>query len=296
MTDDTQPIEQAPAAPVVEAEQPVSLPDPSTVPGDTDDTTTAETDAKPVEETDDSDKADDANEDSDDADDVEAEKPKRRSGVQRLKDQNRRLQAEIEAIRASATRAGAPADLDAAIQAEIGPPPREQDFSDYLAFEDAKALWRTEYALTKRDIRGRVEQATTRQQQRIDDLRADYEEGQATARKSISDYDAVLRSAEKAPVAPHVEGLILESEKSALLAYHLAKNQDKLERLNALPPVAAAREIGRLEARLSLPNPNKATAAPKPIAPVKGGASPTKAPAEMSMEEYAAYRAKGGRG
>jgi hypothetical protein len=294
MTDDTQPIEQAPAAPVVEAEQPVSLPDPSTVPSDTDDTTTAEADAKPVEETDADDKADDANEDSDDADDVEAEKPKRRSGVQRLKDQNRRLQAEIEAIRASATRAGG--DARSAVEAEIGPAPREQDYSDYLAYERAMTAYTVKEAIAEERIRERAGQMNARQTERIRDLVEAYEDGQDVARKAIPDYDAVLKSAKNAPVAPHVEGLLLESDKAPLLAYHLAKNPDKLERLNALPPVAAAREIGRLEARLSLPNPNKATAAPKPIAPVKGGASPTKAPAEMSMEEYAAYRAKGGRG
>ena len=240
------------------------------------------------------DKADEES-DGEDTDDAEAEKPKRRSGVQRLKDKVQRLEAEL-AERNSAPSVRSNADLDAAIQAEIGPPPRESDFSDYLAFEDAKALWRNEYALAKRDIRGRVEQFTARQQERVRDLVSDFEEGQITARKSIPDYDTVLKSAAKAPVAPHVEGLILESDKSALIAYHLAKNPEKLDRLNALPPIEAAREIGRLEARLSLPSAKTATNAPKPIASVKGGASPTPKLGEMSMEEYAAARSKGWKG
>lgn len=288
----TEATEQAPAGLVIEAELPVSLPDPN--PPKVDEVAPKETDAKAAEEADESDKADEATEEDDNADDVEAEKPKRRSGVQRLKEQNRRLQAEIEAIRASATRAGG--DARSAIEAEIGPAPREQDYSDYLAYERAMTAYTVKEAIAEERIRERAGQMNARQTERIRDLVEAYEDGQDAARKAIPDYDAALKSAKNAPVAPHVEGLILESDKSALIAYHLAKNPEKLERLNAMPPVAAAREIGRLEARLSLPSTNKATSAPKPVAPVKGGASPTPKITEMSMEEYAAARAKGWKG
>lgn len=242
-----------------------------------------------------SDSADEAAEtdDSDDADDTEdddkAEKPKRRSGVQRLKAQNQRLQAEIEALRSSAPmRAGE--TLETAIQAEIGAPPQEKDFSDYLAYERAMTAYTVKQAIAEDRIRSRVEQFTTREQNRVRELVENYEEGQDKARKVISDYDAVIASAKDAKVLPHVEGLLLESDKSALLAYHLAKNPDKLARLNAMPPVQAAREIGRLEARLSLPSANKVTKAPPPVASVRGGATPRDEDSDLEAWLTKTYR------
>lgn len=238
-----------------------------------------EADAKTETETAKEDDSADETDDSDDADETEtedddkAEKPKRRSGVQRLKAQNQRLQAELEALRSSTpVRAGE--TLETAIQAEIGPPPDERNFTDYLAYERAMTAYTVKQAIAEDRIKSRVEQFTSREQNRIRELVENYEDGQDKARKVIADYDAVLRSAKDAAVAPHVEGLLLESDKSALLSYHLAKNPDKLARLNALPPVAAAREIGKLEARLSLPSANKATKAPPPVASVRGGATP----------------------
>lgn len=290
--DDNQPILQAPSTVPAPSEkqseeQPVSLPDPfDEVTEEPAGEAKTETDtAKEDDSADDADEADDAD---DDTDQEPAEKPKRRSGVQRLKAQVQRLQAELETVRNSApVRSGD--NLQAAVEAEIGPPPAEKDFADYLEYERA---------LRKYDQRAVVaeERITAREQARIRELVEDYEDGQIKARKVIPDYDTVLQAAKNVPVAPHIEGLILESDKSALIAYHLAKNPEKVDRLNAMPPVAAAREIGRLEARLSLPNPNKATSAPKPISAVKGGASPTPKVTEMSMEEYAAMRSKGWRG
>ena len=297
--DDTQPILQAPStvpAPAEKqsAEQPVSLPDPFEV--ETEEPAgEAKTETEEAKEDDSADEADEANDADDDTDEAQAEKPKRRSGVQRLKAQVQRLQAELETARNSApVRSGD--NLQAAVEAEIGPPPAERDFADYLEYERALRKYDQRAVVAEERIKDRVGQFTAREQARIRELVEDYEDGQIKARKVIPDYDTVLQAAKNVPVAPHIEGLILESDKSALIAYHLAKNPEKVDRLNAMAPVSAAREIGRLEARLSLPSQNKATSAPKPISAVKGGASPTPKVTEMSMEEYAAMRSKGWRG
>jgi hypothetical protein len=77
------------------------------------------------------------------------------------------------------------------------------------------------------------------------------------------------------PVMPHVERLLLASKKSDRLTYVLGKNQAKLAQLNRSSPEEAAREIGRLEGRLSLPPTKSKTQARKPITPLRGsGASP----------------------
>jgi hypothetical protein len=75
-------------------------------------------------------------------------------------------------------------------------------------------------------------------------------------------------------VAPVVEHLILDSDKSAHLVYHLAKNPERLAKLNAMNEREAAREVGRLESRLSLPNSRTQTRAPTPKTPPRGGSAP----------------------
>lgn len=212
-------------------------------------------------------------EDDDDAD----RRPRKRTGVQRLKDRLARIEAENAQLR---SRAPAPPDandsaaLARAIQAEIGPPPQEKDFPDYLAYERAMSAWQTEAVIVKREVMQRSHQAGAQEQQRIMGLVEAFEDGQDAAREAIPDYDAVLRSAKSVQVAKHVELAVLESDKSALLAYHLAKRPKEVERLNGLPPNKVEREIGRIEARLSLPTPNKQTKAPPPVTTPRGAVTP----------------------
>ena len=68
---------------------------------------------------------------------------------------------------------------------------------------------------------------------------------------------------------------ILNSEKSALLQYHLAGNPAKLDELNGLSRLNLAREIGRLEGRLYLPAARTATEASPPLSDVRDSAAPT---------------------
>lgn len=64
------------------------------------------------------------------------------------------------------------------------------------------------------------------------------------------------------------------SEHGPALVYQLAKNPQLAAELNAMLPREVAREIGRLEARVSLPNPKTRTSAPPPLRAPQGGASP----------------------
>jgi hypothetical protein len=66
---------------------------------------------------------------------------------------------------------------------------------------------------------------------------------------------------------------IMSSEKSDLISYHLAKNPNELDALNAMNSRELARAMGRLEATLKLPEAKKQTSAPPPLSRSKGGAS-----------------------
>jgi hypothetical protein len=91
---------------------------------------------------------------------------------------------------------------------------------------------------------------------------------------------------------------VLESDQAADLTYYLGKNPDQARQLSVLfarNPVAAAMQLGRIEASLSRPKPRTQTQAPEPVTPVRGAARANPNPATMSATEYRQWREAGGR-
>jgi hypothetical protein len=91
---------------------------------------------------------------------------------------------------------------------------------------------------------------------------------------------------------------IMSSPNSAVIAYHLAQNPDKLNALNSMSGRELAREMGRLEATVKLPEAKKATTAPAPFSRPKGGAAPSSMEADLraistrNTDHLAARRAR----
>lgn len=124
------------------------------------------------------------------------EKPKRRTGIQRMQDQIGRLKDEIASLRSAAPAAGE--DRAAAIEKEIGPAPKEEDFKDWNDFDRAQRKYDVKLALAEQRHDDRAAAATSRQaadqeahreaaleafQERIDE-----------AKTKLPDYDAVTAS------------------------------------------------------------------------------------------------------
>lgn len=119
---------------------------------------------------------------------------------------------------------------------------------------------------------------------------------EAEARVAIPDYDAVV-TASKLPVTSNVVEAIRDSDVGPALAYHLAKNPDVLDRLNAMTPMRAAIELGRLETTLAAPAARATSNAPAPINPLTPQASGRSNDlSKLSMDDYiTARRAEGAR-
>jgi len=181
-------------------------------------------------------------------------------------------------------------------------PDKFADYADYLeALTDWKADQKVSEALSKRDQDAQQKQELTQHQTRV----KTWVERQAAVREALPDYDEVMGDADVA-VSPHVQEILLDSDMGPQMAYHLAKNQDEAERISSLSPLAAARELGKLEAALASKSPQasttansqapapaapKVTKAPTPITPVRGtGGQFTKAPESMSDAEWYASR------
>lgn len=110
-----------------------------------------------------------------------------------------------------------------------------------------------------------AQQKATEQQTKVVSV---FEERVDQAREKYSDFDAVAFS-ENVRITDAMAEVIQESEIGPEVAYHLGKNPDEARRIAGLPPLAQAREIGKIEASLSAnPPAKKVTSAPEPIKPV----------------------------
>lgn len=259
---------------------------------DTEENNTSEDDANT--ETEDEDGADEADSDASDEEGDEDDQPKRkrRTGSERLRRRIEALEAENQSLRSRPQVDGA--DLEKAVLAEIGEPPKESDYPDYLAFERAMIAYEADKRAVTREVKRTMASQAASDAARQAEVFEAYDDRLEQAEKALPGLKATIAKAD-VQIRQHVVGLIVESEKGPLIAHHLAKNPSKAAELNRMPPLAAAREIGRLEARLSLPKPKTTTSAPPPITPPRGSAAPAKDPSKMSNAEYRAWRRKGGK-
>ena len=231
---------------------------------------------------------DDGEGEGDDSTDDEG-KPRRknRSGSERAKrraeyllEENRELQRRLEAAERQAPKAGGEAKDDA---------PKEEDFNgDWTAFVAAKAAHEAAKAVGKTlDDRERSDldrrQAEAKRERDIAHLERIEE-----ARETIADFDKVMGTMKGVTIRDDVIEEIKSSDKSPLLAYHLAKNPEKLRELNSMSGRELAREIGRLEGSIRMPAGKKQTTAPPPPANLRGGVpTPASWMESDNMDEFA---------
>lgn len=167
-------------------------------------------------------------------------------------------------------------------------PPKLEDFNyDQQAYDNANAAFIASQAAKEAVAESLNKDNERRIREARQELVEEFNEGVTAIKERITDYDQVMDSC-KVDLRKDVADLILSSEKGPHLAYELAKNNGaKLREIQSLPPVEAARAIGRIEARLSLPQPKKQTQAPAPIRPPVGGAAPSRSISVLAQSEDA---------
>jgi hypothetical protein len=253
-------------------------------PAESEQATPAETEGQPVAET-----TDVQATTSEAGEEAAEDKPRRLSRSERTRRRMQAMATELETLRAQFS-----AQTDENGKPKAGEqPPKEEDFNgDYTAYlaelAAFKAAQRIENKLTARDQADMAARHAKLARDAVEDFEARVEEIKPT----IPDYDAVINAFLKdgGKFAPHVAEEVRDSEQGAEMAYWLAKNPAKVAELNAMSPRDAAREIGRLEGRVSLPKPKTQTKAPAPLTTPSGGAQPHKDPAKMDMAEYVSWR------
>lgn len=114
---------------------------------------------------------------------------------------------------------------------------------------------------------------------------------EATFAKNVADYFEV---AHYAPITESMAEIVMESDHSAALAYHLGKNPEVAAKIAQLPPLQQARELGRIEAKLSdVPKPPQVSGAPPPAPKIAASdARVEKDPKDMTDAEFSKWYAR----
>lgn len=235
-----------------------------------------------------------------------AEEPKEDGSeeeISRSKARRERRKAELERLRESEAQAKAElaettARLERIEKARQGQqPPREADYTDYALYQADLAAYRSIQAMderTKADIseeaQARQSKVATIEQQTQQEVAQNWRDQVDEARTRYTDFEQVAYTA---PLSKAMEGLVLSSDQGADVAYYLGKHRSEAASIAKMSDLDAARAIGRIEARLTTPQPRLNTEAPEPIKPIKGKATASKDPAKMSFEEYKAAREAG---
>ena len=239
--------------------------------------------------------ADPADEDEDGKDDEDAEgedepdeaQKKGKPRHKRYREQIARLEQENAQLRSRAGGSLSQAQINEHVESIIGPEPDEKAFDNYLDYDRERTAWlldkRQVMRETVRGIKAAQEERAGRVRENVDAHTERVEEFRnRNGEESAKDFDAVMSKAKDLRVAPAVEELILESPNSAHLQYFFARNPQRLDKINRMSEREAAREVGHIEARLSLPQPRTKSAAPKPTRAPKGGVAPASQEADLT--------------
>jgi hypothetical protein len=238
----------------------------------------------------------------------EQEPARKKGGFQRTIERLNRENAELKQKLAGQPPAGeseeqepAPAEEAAPALPQFSKPkPTLEQFESLEAFTEAITDWKLE----KRDFDSQQASAQSAARAEADQLTSDWNTRKEATKSRHADYDDVIAAVDSVKLHPVQQRAIMESELGPELAYALASDPEELQRIVRLPPLAFARELGKLEAKLAselpgepAPEPEaKVSSAPRPIRPVRsaqGAAAGVVDVKNISLGDYRRARESG---
>lgn len=167
--------------------------------------------------------------------------------------------------------------------------PKVDQFQSYEEYLEALADWKAEQKFTEREKKREQETRQERASREFNELRSTFAQRAEQAAEKYEDFEEVAFSPD-VPVSEAMVPAILSSEHGPDLMYYLGQNPKEAARIARLSPIAAARELGKLEAKLSEPPAKRPSKAPEPINPVGGRADAGKDPSKMTDAEWMKWR------
>jgi hypothetical protein len=201
--------------------------------------------------------------------------------------ENERIQQRLAELEKAPTQQVAPAN-DFPTLEQYGYD--ESKFNAAVAAHIAKVTREQGTAAAQEAIRAERE---AEQQRRVGESWAKKE---AEFIKSKPDYLEKVRDNASLPITQSMAQLIKDSDVGPQVAYYLGENEAQAAAIARMPPLAQAREIGRIEARIEAekakPRVAVSQAPPPPPKIDAGDAQAEKSPSEMSDSEFAKWRKK----
>ncbi len=238
--------------------------------------------------------------DSSTAEDIEAEQEteetpqqKRKPGIQRRLDEltanwreeqrtRQKLEAMLEQVLADRRQPEQPAPQPQPQASE----PKLDQFQTYEEYVGALADFKAE----QRILSWQAEQRAREEAQQRASVQTEFQRRAESFKSEAPDFDLVALNP-SLPVSDAMAEAINVSDVGPQVLYYLGKNPQEAARIAALPPIQAAREIGKVEVRISLPQPKTVSSAPKPVTPLDGGGSSRSAdPDRMTIDEWMRWR------
>jgi hypothetical protein len=171
---------------------------------------------------------------------------------------------------------------------QAGKPPAPGDFDDYNKYVEAVVDYRADLKLAQWRQEEESKKSQTQYQDKLKDLYERLDKGY----EKYPDFEEVARDP-SVPITAIVRDILAESERPEDVAYYLGKNRTEAIKLSRMTPIAAAKEIARIEMEISKTNPsavNKITNAPPPIKPVGSSEVVNKPPDKMTQKEFEQWR------
>lgn len=216
------------------------------------------------------------------------------------------LAHELDALKRGATQPQPPQRPDFTAPTPAGEPqeakrPEQGNFENYEEYQEALVDWKVSQRLDthEKERAERVEQQRQTDSQR--QVVAAHEARIDAFRTENPDFDATVVEANgNLPITQPMVDTIYNSEHGPALMYHLCQNPEECDRIAQMHPLAAIKEMGRLEMQLEVathPGPTHVaepvTKAPRPIKPVGGGATASTVPLDqMSYQDFKRAREK----
>ncbi|PWT71031.1 MAG: hypothetical protein C5B60_11435 [Chloroflexi bacterium] len=222
----------------------------------------------------------------------------RQRRIDRLTRENESWKQQNEYLRQQLATAQQPRPPQPAAQAPPTPPkpaeapgkPKLQDFQTLEAYQEALTDWKLDQREAQRKAEAEMAAARDAEQK----LQTAWSSSETTARTAHPDYDEVIQSV-AAPAGPGVlaaRQAMLEDEAGAEILYYLGTHSEELQRIAAMQPVSAIREIGKLSAMLApspaaeRSKPRTVSSAPRPPAPLSRPSGQTTKP-DVLDEDFA---------
>ncbi len=225
------------------------------------------------------------------------EKPREKDPVQRRID-------EITKKRREAERESAFKDTKiAALEEELkkaksvipqGEKPKLESFETETDYLEALTDWKVEQKFKVENEKASKETASADEKKMIDETYQELDEKMEKGRNKYADFNELVLD-EDLKISDSMVEAILLSDTAEDVLYYLGKHPEEAADIAKLPKLKVAHELGKIEARLSIPSlplpvKKKTTNAPEPIIPLKTTGVTERDPAQMSPREYRAWR------